>query len=88
MNEYKPIPVEVARQISHEFDKSMVVILAYDPAHLLMHTVTYGVDPLDKETAALKAAQLIGHLMPIAGSDESLDEIAAVRKELIAATEA
>lgn len=52
MSEYKPVPVEAARQIAHQFDKSTVVILAYDPVHELTHTATYGKSAADKDAAA------------------------------------
>lgn len=52
MPDYKPVPVEAARKIAVKFDKSMVVILAYDPAHQLTHTTTYGVSAIEKEQAA------------------------------------
>ena len=52
MQNYKPIPVSVAKDIAATFAKSQVVILAYDPAHEVTHTVTYGVEPFDKENAA------------------------------------
>jgi hypothetical protein len=52
MPEYKPVPVDVARQIAEQCGKSMVVILSYDPAHQLTHTTTYGVEPSEKEMAA------------------------------------
>lgn len=49
---HTPIPVETAREIATKFHKSMVVVLAYDPASMLTHTTTYGVEPADKERAA------------------------------------
>lgn len=52
MPNYKPVPVDVARQIAEQCSKSMVVILSYDPAHELTHTTTYGVEPAEKEMAA------------------------------------
>lgn len=52
MNEYKPIPVETARQIARDFDKQIVVICAWNHDHKLLHTVTYGVQPKDKISAA------------------------------------
>lgn len=55
---YKPIPVGIAQRISEEFEKSQVVILAYDPVHQLTHTVTYGYSAFDKENAAA-AGELI-----------------------------
>lgn len=52
MSDYKPIPVSVAVQIAESFEKSMVVIMAYDPKHERSHTTTYGQNPADKENAA------------------------------------
>jgi hypothetical protein len=49
---YLPIPVGVALQIAEQFQKSQVIILAWDPVHQLTHTVTYGVSAFDKENAA------------------------------------
>lgn len=50
--EYKPVPVAVAVAIAENFDKEMVVILAYDAVHQLTHTTTYGRTPQSKEIAA------------------------------------
>jgi hypothetical protein len=52
MSDYKPIPVETARDISKQFDKPVVIILAWDQAHNCCHTVTYGRNPKEKEWAA------------------------------------
>ena len=49
---HAPIPVAVAHHIATKFRKSMVVILAYDPASQRTHTTTYGVEALEKERAA------------------------------------
>lgn len=50
--EYKPIPVEVARKIAETYDKSTVIIIAYDPVHEVFHHSTYGVSAEDKIVAA------------------------------------
>ena len=50
MSEYKPIPVEAARFIAREFDKQIVIVLAWTDNTL--HTTTYGSDPQHKEWAA------------------------------------
>ena len=52
MPDYKPVPVHIAHQISKEFEKSMVVILCYDPVYELTHVTTYGASAWDKEQAA------------------------------------
>lgn len=49
---YKPIPVAVGVEIAKKYEKSVVVLLAYDPVHQKMHTMTYGVTAKDKEYAA------------------------------------
>ena len=50
--EYKPIPVLAAKKLAERYDKSIVIVLAWDPAHGLMHTTTYGVSEQDKDWAA------------------------------------
>lgn len=63
MSEYKPVPVDIAKQIAESFDKSIVVLLCYDPTHNLTHTTTYGVNAYEKEQAAAlgeMATQAIG----------------------------
>lgn len=60
---YQPVPVETAKSIATEFNKSMVVILSYDAASGQTHTTTYGVSAVDKENAAAageKATAAIG----------------------------
>lgn len=52
MNPYLSIPVESAREISRQFDKQIVVICAWNHEHRKLHTVTYGVEPHDKISAA------------------------------------
>lgn len=52
MASHKPITTEQAQRIAEEHDKSIIIILAYDPAAELMHATTYGVSPRDKEWAA------------------------------------
>lgn len=52
MEEYKDVPVEAAKQIAENCDKSQVIILAWDPVHALLHTTTYGKEAFDKESAA------------------------------------
>lgn len=52
MNDYIPIPVEAAKQIAGQYQKSSVVILAYDERHEVTQTTTYGTTPFHKENAA------------------------------------
>jgi hypothetical protein len=49
---YKPVPVEVARAIAEDFDKSIVIIFCHDPVHGLMHTTTFGIDAEKRKWAA------------------------------------
>ena len=49
---YQAVPVDVARQISEAFGKSMVVILGVDSIHDMFHVTTYGTSALEKEMAA------------------------------------
>lgn len=52
MRKYKPVPVKVAMDIAKGFDKSIVVINAWDPVYGLLHTTTFGVEERDKQWAA------------------------------------
>lgn len=52
LENYKPVPVEMAVQIANNYDKSKVIIVAYDPEFNQLHTTTYGKAPEDKEDAA------------------------------------
>lgn len=49
---YKPVPIEAARFIAEQFSKSIVVIIAWDDEHRLLHTATYGVNAEQKRFAA------------------------------------
>jgi len=46
------IPVSVAKGIAEDFQKSQVIIIAFDPVSSLIHVATYGKEPFDKENAA------------------------------------
>ncbi len=67
MTEYQPVPVDAARQIGQHFGKGIVVILAVDDAHALIHCTTWG------ETAEQKhsAAQLGDQISVFVGMDLS-----------------
>ncbi len=52
MSDYIEVPVSAAMALSANFRKSQVIILAWDPVHLLLHTTTYGMTAFDKESAA------------------------------------
>lgn len=49
---YKPVPVETARAIAEQYEKSIVIIFTHDPLFGMLHTTTYGVGPQEKEWAA------------------------------------
>jgi len=49
---YKPIPVSEAKRLSFDYDKSIVMIIAYDGEHTMMHTTTYGTEARSKQVAA------------------------------------
>ena len=65
MSEYKPVTVEAAVSIAERFDKSQVLIIAYDTAHQKTHFTTYGVTPEDKESIARVGDYLGQHLTGI-----------------------
>lgn len=65
-SDYKPIPVKVAAEISRGFEKSIVVILAYDKVHGLTHVTTFGESASDKVAAASAGDAII----PLLNLDE------------------
>lgn len=96
MKDYKPVPVSAARDVANSFDKDVVVIIAYDNAHNLTNTTTYGRDALDK----IRAADLGEILAKAAGCDmgkadfsedfrqpalraQRIDELLAAAEELV-----
>lgn len=50
--DYTPVPVAAAKSISEQCDKSMVIILAWDPVHKMTHCTTYGRNADEKLVAA------------------------------------
>jgi hypothetical protein len=52
MSEYIPVPVEAAKQVARQFEKSVVVIAAWDRAFNKFHTASYGESADDKIVAA------------------------------------
>lgn len=50
--EYVPVPVSAAQSIAQSYQKSMVIVCAWDPVHDLLHTTTFGVSAIDKAMAA------------------------------------
>lgn len=61
-HEYKSVPVSVAKEISDNFDKSMVVIAAWDPVFGMLHTTTFGRTDQEKEWAA-KAGEMVTQVL-------------------------
>lgn len=51
-SEYKPVPVEVAADISRRFEKNIVLIFCHDLKFENFHMTTFGADGLDKINAA------------------------------------
>jgi hypothetical protein len=49
---YKPIPVAEARTIAEIYDKSIVIIFAWDPVFGMIHTTTFGRSEQEKHWAA------------------------------------
>ncbi len=49
---YKPIPSVEARILAEKYDKSIVILWAWDPVYGLLHTTTYGVSQQEKDWAA------------------------------------
>jgi len=60
---YTAVPVDAAREIAEKYDKSMVIISAYDPAFNRTHSVSFGVKADDKETAANISEQCVKFLL-------------------------
>src|SRR3954454_15981188 len=60
--DYKQITTDVAKQIAEHFEKSQVVVWAWDPAHELVHVTTYGVSAEDKVVAA-QSGELVGQVL-------------------------
>lgn len=52
-DEYVPVPVAAAKEIADNFGKAVVVIIAWDREHSLIHTTTYGETDLEKKSAAM-----------------------------------
>lgn len=59
MPDYKPVPVEAAKQIAQQFDKSQVIIVTFDPLFRLLHRTSYGVSAMDKVAAAHAADEFV-----------------------------
>ncbi len=64
---YKPIPVAAARAIAAQYEKDVVIVLAYDHEHGLVHTTTYG----RSEDDSVKAKRVGKALCEMIGGDLS-----------------
>lgn len=64
--EYQPVPVAAAKEIADNFGKGIVVILAVDQAHGLVHTTTYGSSEADKTVAALLGNHMAAQVSDLA----------------------
>lgn len=49
--EYKPIPVSAAADLARQYDKQMVVVIAYDMVHMQVQTTTFGSEEKYQEFA-------------------------------------
>lgn len=63
--EYKPVPVEAARAVAEAYEKHIVVILAYDYKHKLIHRTSYGTT----DNARIAGARWADVLAARAGAD-------------------
>lgn len=84
---YIPIPVEVAAGLGSTYGKQVVVIVAWDGTHEILHVTTWGRDALHKDWAAnLGAACSMAAGADIAESryfEDFRASDAAVQKETI-----
>lgn len=76
-----PVPVEAAKRVAHAFEKSYVVIAAYDPEFKLVCRATYGITAEDKIMARLFGDAM----MASAGVPNQIHSFADYRDELDAA---
>jgi len=84
--DYKPVPVEAAKAIAEQYDKSIVIVFAHDPVYGQIHTTTYGSDPQNKAWAAQGgeiATKALGGLTELATDFEDY-RLAQARKLLAA----
>ena len=50
---YKPIPVDAARQLADDYEKDIVLFVGWDEASNTTNVVTWGRDPVQKQSAAI-----------------------------------
>lgn len=53
MAKHIPVPVEVAKRISDDYEKDIVIVLAWQRSSALIHTTTYGKTAEDKIASAV-----------------------------------
>ena len=49
---YKPVPPAEAKVLAERYDKSIVIIFAWDPVFGMVHTTTWGASALEADKAA------------------------------------
>lgn len=62
---YQPIPVVEAGKLSEQYNKDMVIIVAWDYTHNKLHVTTFGKDDRDKVLVAAIGDQLPRHILGI-----------------------
>lgn len=62
MKQYKPVPVKAAQSIAETYDKSIVIVLTYDPTLMAVRAVSYGVNAKSQAFAEKGAAIAIAAL--------------------------
>lgn len=58
MDEYKPVPVQVAADIAKDFDKSIVIVASWDNISGLLHITTYG-DKMEEKAWAASGGEIV-----------------------------
>jgi hypothetical protein len=75
--QYKPVPVDLARQIATNCKKDIVVIFSIDRTFDKAHITTYGVAPADKIDAA-HYGELIDQGLGCGGPQEHFEDFRTV----------
>ena len=93
----KPIPVDAARQIADQYQKDIVLLVAWDQASSKTHVVTWGREPPQK-TSAAAAGDMIRQMLRLEGAAEVYEDfrregeaastVDALRRQLSAIREA
>ena len=69
----KPIPVDAARQIADQYQKDIVLLVAWDQASSKTHVVTWGREPPQK-TSAAAAGDMIRQMLRLEGAAEVYED--------------